>query len=59
MIYKPLLNIQMISIIFIIILKNTNKKREKFIIFEDMIADMLTNKKLNPIVTEVFIRGRK
>ena len=58
MIYKPLLNIQMISIIFIIILKNTNKKREKFIIFEDMIADMLTNKKLNPIVTEVFIRGR-
>ena len=58
MIYKPLLNIQMISIIFITILKNTNKKREKFIIFEDMIADMLTNKKLNPIVTEVFIRGR-
>ena len=58
MIYKPLLNIQMISIIFIIILKNTNKKREKFIIFENMIADMLTNKKLNPIVTEVFIRGR-
>ena len=58
MIYKPLLNIQMISIIFIIILKNTNKKREKFIIFEDMIADMLTNKKLNPIVTKVFIRGR-
>ena len=39
-------------------MKNTNKKREKFIIFEDMIADMLTNKKLNPIVTEVFIRGR-
>ena len=58
MIYKPLLNIQMISIIFIIILKNTNKKREKFIILEDMIADMLTNKKLNPIVTKVFIRGR-
>ena len=51
MIYKPLLNIQMISIIFIIILKNTNKKREKFIIFEDMIADMLNNKKTNPIVT--------
>ena len=25
----------------------------------DMIADMLTNKKLNPIVTELFIRGRK
>ena len=24
-----------------------------------MIADMITNKKLNPIVTELFIRGRK
>ena len=44
--------------IFITILKNTNEKREKFIVFEDMIADMLTNGKLNPIVTEVFIRGR-
>ena len=27
--------------------------------FDDMIADMLTNKKSNPIVTELFIRGRK
>ena len=25
----------------------------------DMIADMLSNKKPNPIVTELFIRGRK
>ena len=24
-----------------------------------MIADMLSNKKLNPIVTQLFIRGRK
>ena len=24
-----------------------------------MIADMLNNKKLNPIVSELFIRGRK
>ena len=24
-----------------------------------MIADMISNKKLNPIVTELFIRGRK
>ena len=36
-----------------------NKKHETLIIFDDMIADMLTNKKLNPIVTELFIRGRK
>ena len=28
-------------------------------VFDDMIADMLSNKKLNPIVTELFIRSRK
>ena len=37
---------------------NPNKKREILIVFDDMIADMLSNKKLNPIVTESFIRGR-
>ena len=36
-----------------------NKKRKILIVFDDMIADMLSNKKLNPIVTELFIRGRK
>ena len=30
----------------------------QIIVFDDMIADMLNNKKLNPIVTELFIRGR-
>ena len=29
------------------------------IIFDDMIADMLSNKKLSPTVTELFIRGTK
>ena len=29
------------------------------IVFEDMISDTLTNEKLNSIVTELFIRGRK
>ena len=29
------------------------------IVFDDMIANMLTNKKLNPTVTELFIRGKK
>ena len=29
------------------------------IVFDDMIANMLSNKKLNPIVSELFIRGRK
>ena len=27
--------------------------------FDDMIADMECNKKLSPIVTELFLRGRK
>ena len=27
--------------------------------FDDMIADIETNKKLSPIVTELFLRGRK
>ena len=34
---------------------NPNKKRKIFIVFDNMIADMLDNKKLNPIVTELFI----
>ena len=38
---------------------NPNKKRKILIVFDDMITDMLCNKKLNPIVTELFIRGRK
>ena len=38
---------------------NRNKKREILIDFDDMIADMLSNKKLDSIVTELFIRGRK
>ena len=38
---------------------NTNKKHKILIVFDEMIADMLGNKKPNPIVTELFIRGRK
>ena len=38
---------------------NPNKKRKILIIFDDMIVDMLSNKRLNLIVTELFIRGRK
>ena len=29
------------------------------IVFDDRIADMLSNKKINPIIIELFIRGRK
>ena len=36
-----------------------NKKQKIWIVFDDLIADMLSNKKLNPVVTELFIRGWK
>ena len=38
---------------------NLDKERKILIVFDDMIADMINNKKLNSIVTELFIRGRK
>ena len=38
---------------------NPIKKRKVLIVFDDMIADRINNKLLNPIVTELFIRGRK
>ena len=36
----------------LLILKNV-------IVFDDMIADVINNEKINPVVTELFIRGRK
>ena len=38
---------------------NQNKKRKILIAFDDMTANMVSNRKFNPIVTELFIRGRK
>ena len=38
---------------------NTDKERKTLIVLDDMIADMINNKKLNSMVTELFIRGRK
>ena len=38
---------------------NVDKDRKILIVFDDMIADMINNKKLNSVVTELFIRGRK
>ena len=35
------------------------KKRKVLIVFDDMITDMINNKKLNAIVTELFIGSRK
>ena len=37
---------------------NIGKKRKTLIIFDDIIT-MINNKKLNPVVIELFIRGRK
>ena len=38
---------------------NPHEKRKILIAFDDMIADMLSNKTLNPVITELFIRERK
>ena len=38
---------------------NPRKKRKVLIVFDDMIANMINDNKLNPILTELFIRGRK
>ena len=38
---------------------NVDKDRKILIVFDDIIADMINDKKLNSIVTELFIRGRK
>ena len=38
---------------------NPNKKRKVLTVFDDMDGDMFSNKKLNPVVTELFIRGSK
>ena len=38
---------------------NLGTKCKVLIVFDDMIADIINNKTLNPIVTELFIRGRK
>ena len=45
--------------VFIKTLKDTTqiKKRKILIVFDDMIADMLSNKKRNSIVAELFITG--
>ena len=38
---------------------NIDKELKISIVFDDMITGMINNKKLNSIVTELFIRGRK
>ena len=38
---------------------NPDKENEILMVFDDMIADMIHNTKLNSVVTKLFIRGRK
>ena len=38
---------------------NTKRKRRILIVFDDMIADIMTNKKFKSIIKELFIRCRK
>ena len=38
---------------------NLGKNSKILIVFDDMITDMINNKKLNPITTKLFIRTRK
>ena len=38
---------------------NPNKKQKILIVLDDIIADILSNKKRKPVVTESSIRGRK
>ena len=36
-----------------------SRKCNILIVFDDMNADLITNKKLNPMVIDLFVRGRK
>ena len=60
MILKLSLNTQIICKVFVKILNNIPGKEGKILIVsDDMIPDVIINKKLNPMVTELFFRGRK
>ena len=38
---------------------NLNRKRKILVAFHDIITDILSNTRFNPIVTELLIKGRK
>ena len=62
MILKLLLNTWMIWMVFIKNIEeyNPNKKRKTWIFFDDMISDMLSNKKFSQVIKkELFMSGRK
>ena len=38
---------------------NPSKKRKMLIVFDEMIPDMLSNKKLHQKITDLFLEGKK
>ena len=38
---------------------NMDKECKILIVFDDLVADMINTKRLNSIITELFIKGRK
>ena len=60
MIQLVLLNIGIVWMTFMIILKITTLKEKKnFLVFDDMIADIMIIKKFQATIKELFIRCRK
>ena len=60
MIQMYLLSVQILWMMFISIEDyNPNRQRKILIVFDDMIADIMTNKKFQAIIKELFIRCRK
>ena len=57
MIQNLLLNARILCMLFLKILTNTIqiKNKKKLIVFNDMIADMQNNEKLNKIVNQFFL----
>ena len=58
------ISVQMLWMVFMRILQpnddyNTSRKRKILILFDEMIADILTNKKFQAIIKELFIGCRK
>ena len=60
MIQMYLLSVQILWMMFISIEDyNPNRQRKILIVFDDMIADIMTNKKFQAIIKELFITCRK
>ena len=59
MIQMHLSSIQTIWMFTIILVITMQKEKEKLIVFDDMIADIMTNKKFQALIKELFIRRRK